>query len=295
MILVTGTKRSGTSMWMQILEAAGFEILGARFPGTWGDSIRECNPRGFYETRFRQGVFFATNPDPRTGRFLRPEPVERHVVKVFIPGLLPTDWAYVGKVLATMRHWREYASSLERLYGMEQAWREAHGSASSGEPNEPNDGLGERDSPSERRVRAGRLPPALEWWFENFELVRDVATRGYAFHMTTYDRLLRDPAAEIGPVLEWLGGGAVGPAVAAVEGSLRTYERPAYHDPCIDEPTAALFDRFYDAVNDGEGLSAEFVQELNEAHRALVSQWDEERKALLEQRELGPQPGAPSG
>jgi RNase adaptor protein for sRNA GlmZ degradation len=28
MIIVTGTKRSGTSLWMQILERTGYPILG---------------------------------------------------------------------------------------------------------------------------------------------------------------------------------------------------------------------------------------------------------------------------
>ncbi|MEN0065728.1 MAG: hypothetical protein AAGA48_26555, partial [Myxococcota bacterium] len=163
MIIVTGTKRSGTSMWMQVLRAAGYDVIGEDFPGTWGKSIRSCNPRGFFESRFRQGIFYATNPDPRTGRFLRPEPMERYVVKVFVPGLLRSDWAFLGPVLATMRPWREYTASLERLYQTEATWQEA------------SDELGERDSASERRVRAGRLPAALEWWFENYELIRDVA------------------------------------------------------------------------------------------------------------------------
>ena len=41
------------------------------------------------------------------------------------------------------------------------------------------------------------LGPALRWWLETFSLVRDVATRGYPAHVTTYDRLLRDPLREV--------------------------------------------------------------------------------------------------
>ena len=272
MILVTGTKRSGTSMWMQILQAAGYEVVGSAFPGTWGESIRPCNPRGFYESRFRQGVFYATNPDPRTGGFVRPETVERHVVKVFVPGLLRTDWAFIGPVLATMRPWREYAASLRRLYVTEAEWR----------AGQEVDELGERDSASERRVRAGTLPPALEWWFENYELIRDVAVRGYAFHMTTYDRLLREPEGEVRGVLEWLGGGNVEAAIAEVTPELRTFDGPEVDDPQIDPETAALFDRFYAAVDGGDGLSGELVAEMNATHRQLVERWDTERKARLD-------------
>ena len=32
MIFVSGTKRSGTSMWMQVLRAAGLPVLGEAFP-----------------------------------------------------------------------------------------------------------------------------------------------------------------------------------------------------------------------------------------------------------------------
>jgi len=34
-IVVTGTKRSGTSMWMQVLGAAGLPVVGDAFPADW--------------------------------------------------------------------------------------------------------------------------------------------------------------------------------------------------------------------------------------------------------------------
>ena len=49
MIFVSGTKRSGTSMWMQVLKAAGFRILGKAFPRRWGETkLRAANEGGFY-------------------------------------------------------------------------------------------------------------------------------------------------------------------------------------------------------------------------------------------------------
>ena len=68
MLIVTGTKRSGTSMWMQILIAA---------PANWGNTIRDANPSGFYESLLRQGIYWRTNPHPRTGAYFFPEQVER--------------------------------------------------------------------------------------------------------------------------------------------------------------------------------------------------------------------------
>ena len=90
MIIVTGTKRSGTSMWMQVLAAAGFPTLGEAFPRDWGRTIREANPEGFFESPLRNGIYYATNPSPRTGAYLAPEATRRTVVKVFVPGLVKT-------------------------------------------------------------------------------------------------------------------------------------------------------------------------------------------------------------
>ena len=45
MIFVSGTKRSGTSMWMQVLQAAGLPILGKAFSRNGGTSpLRDANP-----------------------------------------------------------------------------------------------------------------------------------------------------------------------------------------------------------------------------------------------------------
>ena len=125
MILVTGTKRSGTSMWMQSLQAAGLEVLGSAFPRVWEESIKEANPRGFFESRFRNGIFYRTNPDPKTGRFLHPKPSRKVAVKVFIPGLVRSDMAFLHRVIGSVRPWRAYSASLRRLYAMEDRWLEA--------------------------------------------------------------------------------------------------------------------------------------------------------------------------
>ena len=116
MILVTGTKRSGTSMWMQILTASGFPYIGKQFMTVWEDSIKDANSKGFYESPLRKGVYFATNPNPKTGDYIHPAQCKSHVLKVFIPGLVRTDYSYIGRVVATIRPWREYCSSIRRLY-----------------------------------------------------------------------------------------------------------------------------------------------------------------------------------
>ena len=119
MIVVTGTMRSGTSMWMQAMQAGGLQTVGAAFPEPWGERLREANPRGFYESKLLSGIYFGTNPDPATGAYLHPARSRRLVAKVFVPGLIRTDIAFLDRVLATVRPWREYAASIARMKAMD--------------------------------------------------------------------------------------------------------------------------------------------------------------------------------
>ena len=275
MIIVTGTKRSGTSMWMQALQAAGVEVLGSAFPRVWEQSIKDANPRGFYESRFRNGVFYRTNPDPKTGRFLHPKPSRKVAVKVFIPGLVRTDMAYLHRVLASVRPWRAYSASLRRLYAMEDRWLEA-------KEHDPETG----ESPLERaRKQRAPVPPAVEWWFENYELIRDVATRRYAFHVVSYDRMLSDPAATLAQVIPWLGVGEVDAAAAAIEPSLRSQPADTPDPPeAADLPADAvrIFDDYYTSVHDQGALPKSLITDMNALQKRMEADW----KALGKEREV---------
>lgn len=278
MILVTGTKRSGTSLWMQILAAAGFPHLGDAFPGPWERSIRDANPNGFYESRFRQGLFYATNPDPRTGEFLFPQAVERHVVKVFVPGLVRTDYAYIGRVVATMRHWRSYGPSLSRLYALEDEYLAAH----------PQEGKTGEETVAWARAHRSTLPPPVEWFLENYDLVRDVATRRYAVNLCTYEALLADPERVVTKVLGWLGGGEVQAALGVIEPKLhRTV--PDASDPGLDPKVVEVFDELHAAIHETQRLSPALLERLNLTWQRLEEEYgglsrdrgrDEARNAL---------------
>ena len=252
-IIVTGTKRSGTSMWMQILIAAGFHAVGEAFPGPWAASIRQANPRGFFESKLRQGVYYATNPDPETGAFLHPAATQDHAVKVFIPGVVRSDMAYLHRVVATVRSWREYAVSVERLHALEESYGRAQGS-------------------SHAHERRGTLPPPVEWWFENYELIRDAAVRRYPLYLLTYDRLLRAPEREIAAVLRWIGKGDASAALRAVAPELRTQQKPAV-PAGLDEETLSLFDEFYQTIDDSRALPAAFIGRMNALHARMQREW----------------------
>jgi hypothetical protein len=251
MIIVTGTKRSGTSMWMQALAAAGLDVIGERFPRNWDrHPIRAANPDGFYESELAAGIYFRTNPHPVTGVFLFPEQTAHHVVKVFIPGLIRTDLAFIDRVIATIRPWRAFARSRARMRGLLLA-------------DTGLDGAG----------HGPRLPAALEWWSENFMLIRDIATRRYAVHMVSYDSVVADPEGSIRAVLAWLGVGDPARACAAV----RRGSPPVSDDEGEVEGESegvagehlAVFDELYGRIHRGEALDQGLIERLNAVDRAL--------------------------
>ena len=265
MIIVTGTKRSGTSMWMQILQGAGFKVFGNAFPKDWGETIREANPEGFYESHLRNGIHFQTNPHPKTGAYIHPADSRALVVKVFVPGLIKSDLAYIDRVLASMRHWREYHGSLTRLYTLERENRSR---------------LREKEMPELRHVS-----PALEWWAENYSLLSDVIQRRLPIHMVAYESVLRDPEPVIREVLEWIGDGDLEGALAAVKPQLRTHEARALPEvPDIEPEIAAVFDELYARVRDRRGVDGDFIDVLNETNDKLAERIDAQVAEVKEQR-----------
>ncbi len=205
MIIVTGTARSGTSMWMQILIAAGYTPIGEQYPRDWGTSLREANRGGFWESTLRDGINYQTNPNPKTGMYIRPDEVTRHAVKVFIPGLVRSDVAYLSRVVVTARHWREHTASVLRMQALEDAhWK---------------------------RPPPPRLDPAVRWFAQNFTLLGDLTLRGYPARICTYEDLLADPEQTLRPILEWIGDADLQAAIAAVRPDLRrTTDSPTPHE-----------------------------------------------------------------
>lgn len=261
MIIVTGTKRSGTSLWMQILIAAGIPHFGEAFPRDWENTLKEANKEGFYESMLRAGIYWATNPHPKTGAYFFPEQVEGHCVKVFIPGLVRTDRAYIGRVIASVREWREHEASLLRLYSMEDAELARSGTT------------GVDATPPER------MPPALEWWAENFSLVRDISIRRYPVHAQSYDGLLRDPERVIHDTIAWLGRGNAAGAVAVPKPAHRNFQRPA--SDSVPSEAAEVFDELYATIDQQRELSNSFLLKLNETNERLTPLLEENTRRIM--------------
>lgn len=248
MIVVTGTRRSGTSMWMHVLVEAGLPCIGERFPAGWGDLLRHANPDGFFESELMVGINYRTNPHPLTGAYLAPQQTRDYAVKIFIPGLVRSDVAFLDRCIATVRGWREYVASIRRV-GIEDA----------------------------------TLPPALEWWCSNFALVRDLAIRGYPAHVVSYDAFLRDPERVATEVLTWIGRGDPAAAARVVRPERRreTIAEPdADLADGVDPRHLEVFDELHACIDAGRPLRASFIERLNAVDRAL-------RPIVLERQAVG--------
>ena len=241
-------------MWMQILQAGGIKTLGTAFGKTWKKTIKDANKRGFYESPLRRGIYYATNPNPVTGAWLHPKSSRQVGVKVFIPGTIRSDVLYLSRVIATVRPYRQYAKSLHRLYSME---------ANSLKKRREEKG----ESPPPEPVY---LDPILEWWLENFLLVRDVVTRQYPARFVAYESVLQNPNAVLREVFDWLGTGDPEAAAEAIHPEDRTQKGEDVSD--IEHPHAEVFDAYYRRVLEGGKFDEKFIIRMNETHEALLPQ-----------------------
>ncbi|PCC69568.1 hypothetical protein SAMN02745121_06375 [Nannocystis exedens] len=276
MLFVSGTKRSGTSMWMQVLRAAGFPVLGEAFPRGFTPALHQANPAGFYESILRHGIYFRTNPHPVTGEYFLPEHVEGYVVKVFVPGVIRSERAYITHLIANVREWREYEASILRLYALER-----EGLAAAGQPV-PEDNA--------------YFPPAYEWWMENFALVRDISLRRYPARLMTYDQVLDDPVGTLTGVLAWLGRGDLAAALPTIQPAFRTQTRPS--SDSVPPALARVFDDLYAGVAAQKPFPESLLRDLNATNRALLPELTEiqHRVALAQSRgPKGPAPARPAG
>jgi hypothetical protein len=248
-IIVTGTKRSGTSMWMQVLIGAGFPFIGRQFPARWQSRIGAANPEGFYESSLRRGVPVPGTPSPELeGRPLDPAALSDHVVKIFVSGVVRTDHVYLSRVIGSMRAFREYEQSRRRMWQMEDDARRKEQPGFAPPP---------------------RLEPVHEWWSSNYALIVDALRRRYPFNLCTYDAMLDDPEATIRAALQWLGKGELKGALAAVKAEHRTQRTPPTATG-IEPEIASVFDELYDLVRTRRAFSTTFMQQLDQVQQQLA-------------------------
>lgn len=129
--------------------------------------------------------------------------------------------------------------------------------------------------------------PVLEWWADNYRLLRDALTRRYPMHMVSYAAVLRDPRAVLSETCAWLGGGDVDAAVQAVHSSLRTQQVESSSDmgpSGLSVEHERLFDELYAHIDERLPLSAALIDRLNDADEQLAPQIAALERAVREGR-----------
>ncbi len=249
-------------MWMQILGAAGFEVIGEAFPRNWEHTIGAANPRGFYESKLCAGVYHATNPEPVTGAYLFPEQVHSHAVKVFIPGVLRTELAFIDRCIASIRPWQEYVVSLRKLQTLSV----------------------DAEDLDDSRGQPLQLAPELEWWADYYTLIRDVAARRYPIHFQAYAALLADPEKVLSDVFGWIGGGDVERGCTAIDHELHRNRSEFIETPTSDLPTecVATFDALYEVIASGAALSTDLIHRFNATHKQLEPLYLQHRASVTD-------------
>lgn len=249
MIVVSGTGRSGTSMWMQALAASGLPVIGEAFPLDW-ERFSLANPRGYFESMLLGGIHSRSNPHPSSGIWLDPEQTRDVAVKIFLHGLPLSQHAFLDAVIVSVRHWRAYAGSVRRttaIFG-----------------HDPN---------------AGR-DPLLKWWFEHWDALQDALLRGYRCRFVSYESVLARPEVLLPEILDWAGVSCdTAAAVGAVEPTLCT-QSTATPVPGVSAEWAETFDAFYDHIHEGRAFGSAFVAEMSAFHQRLLAELPEGRVAL---------------
>jgi hypothetical protein len=129
------------------------------------------------------------------------------------------------------------------------------------------------------------MPPLLEWWQENYLLLRDIVTRRYRVHVQSYDGLLAGPEKVVRETIAWLGTGDAEAAAKAVKPEHRTQRRASPEsngarlelDPAFEE----IFELLYATVDERRPLGAEVIGRFNEVNADLLPRIKEAQKAVF--------------
>jgi hypothetical protein len=123
-----------------------------------------------------------------------------------------------------------------------------------------------------------RLAPPLEWWSENFALIRDISIRRYPVHVQSYDGLLADPERVVTRALQWLGRGDGLAAREAVKLERRTFH--SAESSSVEPDVAAVFDELYATVHAERPLTVTLLHQLNHTNEKLKPLFAEHQQKL---------------
>ena len=217
MIIVSGTKRTGTSLMMQMLQSAGFNVLGEKFPEKWDGKNNVKNPEGFYESKFIDDGVTNTNC---------PLAAQDHIqsaVKVFCPGVPNTDSRYIHKVVLMVRDWKEQV----------QSWKEL---------TEMNTGK-----------KTLQYPDGYEYFFSYYDFIKDLNNRRYNTIVIDYNDLLKNPKNNIESLNNFFGVGRWDLAKKCIKKKLYTVNNEKEKIKTkVDPEFGTVLDKLYEELRTGK-------------------------------------------
>ena len=240
MFIISGYKRSGTSLMCQMFDKAGFNGLGERFPKVWEETIKVKNTEGFYESKFiEDGANNQTSPWPASRHTLS-------ACKIFCGGIIKTDQSYIDKIVLMVRDWRTQTHSLRSMYA-----------------NTNEHGYGIEDD------RIMKYPDGYEFFHYYYEFIKDYRKRGYDTLVVDYDTLLTNPKEECDKIKGFIGVGRWDLAAEQVDPSISSYDSKGKECLVGNKDFADFLDRFYQGIKSTQ-LSEELLKECEGRHKDIV-------------------------
>jgi len=120
------------------------------------------------------------------------------------------------------------------------------------------------------------MPPALEWWFENFLLLGDVLVRQYPVRFVAFDAAHQSASVVVPAIFRWLEVGDGEAAAKQVKERLRTAHTEAVSTLSAEDElpprVAAAADDFYRTVYEGKAFDVDLIKRMNAANEEIAPQ-----------------------
>jgi hypothetical protein len=219
-----------------MMEEAGFQILGEKFPKAFKEKIHVKNKQGFYESKFiDEGIHNRNCPWNSSLH-------ENSVAKVFCHGIQFTDRAYINKVVVMVRDWREQEESWKQL-------KEISG-----------------DKP--------KYPLGYDFFWEYCTFLDDYGKRNFPALVVDYAELLKNPEALSSSLKTFLGVGRWDLSPKRVQPKMRIVKSSALSKNKSESPFEIFLDGFYKRLKVGN-LDSEFRTSINGWKRVVYKNIEE--------------------
>lgn len=258
MIIVTGAKRSGTSMMMQMAEEAGFHCQGEKYPKAWADrgaKVQDYNPDGFYEV-----LGIVDNGANNLNMMHPPKSVEHDFIKIFSSGLPRTDGAYLEKVVLCIRDWRDQVRS----------WKALKAANTLLKPKK-------EVKVSDINEHKNKYPDGYEWFYDYYQIVKDLVKRRYPLVVVDHDDLIDNTKKEVESLKAFFRVGRWDLAGKKVRKDLR--EKLDGIDLVVSDELSAMLDSIYEGIKSGQ-INQQLLNQMDAVEKIMAPKVNEINEAI---------------